>query len=307
VRPADPSAEAPPAPAAFPVLPPETDPEGLTALLAQVEREHGFRVGSYKERCLRRRLAVRMRAMGAHTYAEYARALDREPREYERLLDALTINVTKLFRNWEAWDALDEQVLAPLWSAGGPVRVWSAGCASGEEPYSLAALLHARAERAGAAADLARVSVLGTDVDGATLAAASAGLFGEGAFDDTPPALRARYFPPHPAPPAARDALGAPSAGAPVAAAAPELRALVRFARHDLLREPPPDGPWDLIACRNVVIYFDRDSQEALFERFHAALAPGGVLFLGKVETLLGRMRTLFAPVDARQRLFRRL
>ncbi len=87
----------------------------------------------------------------------------------------------------------------------------------------------------------------------------------------------------------------------------PELRALVEFSAHDLLRDPAPGGPWQLVVCRNVVIYFDRESQEALFERFHAALAPGGLLFLGRVETLLGRMRSLFAPVDARQRLFRRL
>ncbi len=274
---------------------PDDDPEGLAALLAQVEREHGFRARSYKERCLRRRLAVRMRATGAHTFAQYAGVLTADPREYERLLDALTINVTKLFRNREAWEALDALALGPMLDAGGPVRAWSAGCATGEEPYSLAALLHARAGAAAAG----RVRVLGTDVDRASLAAAGAGAFGDVAFDEAPPALRARYFPPIPG--------AAPRPGEAVARVAPELRALVDFAAHDLLREPPPDGPWDLITCRNVVIYFDRPSQEALFERFHAVLAPGGVLFLGKVETLLGRMRALFAPVDARQRLFRRL
>jgi len=287
----------PPPPALVP-LPLDDDPEGLAALLAQVEREHGFRARSYKERCLRRRLAVRMRATGAHSYAAYGRTLATDAREYERLLDALTINVTKLFRNWDAWEALDTQVLGPLVDAGGAVRVWSAGCASGEEPYSLATLLQARAERAGVTDAAARVRVLGTDVDRASLVVAAAGMFGEPAFADTPPALRARYFPAAP---------GAAALGVPTAQVAADVRPLVDFARHDLLREPPPMGPWQLITCRNVVIYFDRESQEALFERFHAALAPGGVLFLGKVETLLGRMRTLFAPVDARQRIFRRL
>lgn len=285
-------------PPALAPLPPDDDPEGLAALLAQVEREHGFRAGSYKERCLRRRLAVRMRATGAHSYAAYARTLTVDAREYERLLDALTINVTKLFRNWDAWEALDTQVIAPLVEGSGPVRVWSAGCASGEEPYSVAALLHAHAERADVLDVADRVHVLGTDVDRASLAAAEAGVFGEAAFADAPPALRARYFPALP---------GAAAPGAPVAHVAADLRPFVEFARHDLLRDPPPDGAWQLVTCRNVVIYFDRESQEALFERFHAALAPGGVLFLGKVETLLGRMRTLFAPVDARQRIFRRL
>ena len=290
--------------------PPDDDPEGFAALLAQVEREHGFLVGSYKQRCLRRRVAVRMRATGAHTYGQYARALAADGREYERLLDALTINVTRLFRDRDAWAALDAHVLGPLVDGRGPARAWSAGCASGEEPYSLAALLHARlharAERAGEGASLGAlasgapglVHVLGTDVDRASLQAAGAGLYPESAFAEVPPEVRARYF---------RALPGRAAPGGPVAHVAPELHALVGFARHDLLRDPAPEGPWQLIACRNVVIYFDRASQEALFERFHAALAPGGILLLGKVETLLGRTRALFAPVDARQRLFRRL
>lgn len=284
-----------PAPVFLDPFPADDDPEGFAALLAQVERDHGFRARSYKERCLRRRVAVRMRATGAHAYGDYARRLTSDPREAERLLDALTINVTKLFRNPDAWQALADGVLPSLWADGGPLRAWSAGCATGEEPYSLAALLCARAEGAGAVDALARVRVLGTDVDRASLAAARSGCYGEAAFPDTPAALRARYF--HPV----------AGAATPAWRVAPELRALVDFAGHDLLRDPVPAGPWQLIVCRNVVIYFDRASQEALFERFHAALAPGGVLFLGRVETLLGHIRTLFAPVDARQRLFRRL
>jgi chemotaxis methyl-accepting protein methylase len=277
---------------------PPDDPEGLAALLAQVEREHGFRAGSYKERCLRRRVAVRMRATGAHTFAQYARVLAADAGEYTRLVDVLTINVTRLFRDRDAWRALDAAVLAPLIEAGGPVRVWSAGCATGEEAYSLAALLHARAAARGGAAAVGRVRVLGTDVDPASVEAARDAAFPEGAFAEAAPELRDRYFPAYG---------GRTSPGGPAAAAAPELRAMTAFRVHDLLRDPPPDGPWDVVACRNVVIYFDRESQDALFERVHAALAPGGALFLGRVETLLGRVRSMFAPVDSRHRIFRRL
>jgi len=300
---------APPAPVDLPPLapPPDHDPEGFAALLAQVEREHGFRIGSYKERCLRRRVAVRMRATGAHTYAQYAIALAADAHEYERLLDALTINVTRFFRDAEAWAALDARALGPLVDGGGPVRVWSAGCASGEEPYSVATLLRARldarAERAGGpvgasggpAGGAGRVRVLGTDVDPAALAAAADGVYADAALAEAPPALRARYFE------------SAHATGGPRARVGPEVRSLTTFARHDLLRDPAPAGPWQLIVCRNVVIYFDRESQAELFERFHSALAPGGLLFLGKVETLLGHTRTLFAPIEPRQRLFRRI
>lgn len=267
---------------------PNDDPVGFAALLAKVEREHGFRCGSYKERCLLRRVGVRMRAVGAHSYAAYAEALDRDPREYERLVDALTINVTKLFRNWEAWEALAELAIPALWARGDwPLRVWSAGTASGEEAYSVAALLHRHAERVGELDRLGEVHVLGTDLDLASLGAAARGVYPPAAFADAPEALRVRYF-------------------GDGGAATPELRALVRFERHDLLRDPPPTGPFHLVVCRNVVIYFDRESQEGLFEHFHDALVPGGTLFLGKVEALLGRTRALFVPLEQRQRIFRR-
>jgi chemotaxis methyl-accepting protein methylase len=267
------------------------DQAGFDALTEKIARERDFACGSYKEKCLRRRIAVRMRARGVHSYADYIRVLDADPAEYGPLIDALTINVTKLFRNWEAYDALARQVVPELWALPAPaLRVWSAGCASGEESYSLAALFHRHAEARGEQARLPRLRVLGSDIDRASLEAAADGAYEEGAFADTPAALRARYF--------SRDV---------PARVVPELRALVAFERRDLLRDDPPPGGLHLIACRNVVIYFDRATQEALFERFHAALLPGAFLILGKVETLLGRTRALFAPVNARERIFRRL
>ena len=268
------------------------DETAYKALTEKIARDRGFHCGSYKERCVRRRIAVRMRAKGVHTYADYARALDADPREYEKLLDALTINVTKLFRNPEAFAALERLVVPALWGSPEPaLRVWSAGCASGEEVYSLAALFHRHAERQHEAPAAARrVRILGTDIDRESLDRAAAGVYAAGAFADAPGDLRARYFSP-----------GFPST------VSPELRALVAFERRDLLREPAPDGPHQLVVCRNVVIYFDRPTQEALFVRFHSALAPGGYRVLGTVETLLGPARAMFAAVDARERIFRRL
>ncbi len=266
------------------------DPAGFAALCDKIVAERGFRCRSYKERCLVRRIGVRLRATGVHTFADYMAVLDRDAREWDRLLDALTINVTKFFRNWEAWRTLAERVVPELWARPDEeLRVWSAGSSSGEEAYSLAALFHAHAERVGEADRIGRVRVLGTDIDRESLAAARRGVYAEPAFADTPPELRARYFGP-----------------GPQAHVAPELRALVTFEHRDLLREPAPPGRWHLIACRNVVIYFDRESQEDLFVRFHDALVPGGALFLGKVETLLGPVRSLVTPVEARDRVFRR-
>ncbi|MEO7456980.1 MAG: CheR family methyltransferase, partial [Gemmatimonadaceae bacterium] len=159
----------------------------FAALTDKIARDKGFGCASYKEKCLRRRIAVRMRARGVHTYSDYAKVLDSDKGEYERLLDALTINVTKLFRNFETYTVIAEQVVPALWERDIPViNVWSAGCSSGEEPYSLAALFHRHAEKLGAVHDLARrVRVLGSDIDIRCLAAAETGSFAEADFTDT--------------------------------------------------------------------------------------------------------------------------
>ena len=260
------------------------------ALTAKIAAERGFGCANYKDGCLRRRIAVRMRACGVLSFADYRALLDRDADEYELLLDALTINVTKLYRDAAVWDAVAQQVIPTLWALDLPrLTVWSAGCSSGEELYTLAALFHRHAERSGTLARLRRVRIIGSDIDRASLERARAGLYAPESFTEMPVELRRRYF----------------SVDAPHAAAA-ELRALVSVERRDLLREPAPAGDVQLITCRNVVIYFDRSSQEPLMRKFHAALAPGGYLLLGKVETLMGPLRALYDVVDARERIFRR-
>lgn len=268
----------------------DSQDEAFSALLDKISRDRGFHCASYKTTCLRRRVSVRMRARGVHRYEDYATLLDRDDAEYDHLLDALTINVTKLFRNPEVFQAIAREVMPALWASPRPrLRVWSAGCASGEEPYSLGVLFHQHAEAAGALSRLSRVDILGTDIDRRSLADAERAAFEERDFSETPPEWRARYF-------------------APVApfTVDPAVRRLVRFQHHDLLRDPAPGPAYDLIVCRNAIIYFDRVSQERLFDEFYDALTPGGFLVLGKVETLFGRARQRFAPVNSRERIFRR-
>lgn len=259
------------------------------ALLIKIARERHFECGSYKIRCLKRRIAVRLRARNVATYEDYAALLDTDHCEYERLLDALTINVTKFFRNWETYAAIERVVIPTLWSLPDPmVHVWSAGCASGEEAYSLAILFHRYALAKGQGDRLRHVRIVGTDIDRESLESAERATYGESAFADTPADLRSTYFSP----------------GAP-AVVDPQVRSVVNFTTHDLIRQPAPSGQ-HLITCRNVIIYFDRHAQEQLFQRIHASLVPGGFLVLGKVETLLGETRSLFTAVDARERIFQR-
>ena len=269
-------------------LPLEGDEEELEKLKRKIERDRGFNCSFYKDKCLRRRIAVRMRARGQRSFADYAALLDREPGEYDHLLDTLTINVTKFFRNLETWQAIEQQVLPPLFDVPGPVRVWSAGSASGEEAHTVSILVHEWAERHHRRGDVDRVRIVGTDIDRKSLENAQRGVYPELSLSETPPHLRQRWFSP-----------------GPPFRIRPEAQRNVSFVRRDLISERA-EGGQNLILCRNVVIYFDREIQERLFKDFYDALVPGGFLVLGKVETLIGVARTLFRPVNNRERIFQK-
>ncbi|HEU4558377.1 MAG TPA: protein-glutamate O-methyltransferase CheR [Longimicrobium sp.] len=269
-------------------LPLEGDEEELEKLKRKIERDRGFNCSFYKDKCLRRRIAVRMRARGQRTFAEYSALLDREPAEYEQLLDTLTINVTKFFRNLETWGAVEAQVLPALFALKGPVKVWSAGSASGEEAYTVSILLNEWAERHGRRADVDRFRIVGTDIDRKSLENARLGVYPELSLTETPEHLRAKWFSP----------------GPPFRIRA-EAQRNVSFVRRDLISERA-EGGQHLIFCRNVVIYFDREIQERLFKDFYDALVPGGYLVMGKVETLVGVARTLFRSVNNRERIFQK-
>ena len=256
-----------------------TDERAFQALTQKISKARGLSCESYKDKCLKRRIGVRMRARGVHTYDDYSRLLDSDAREYQELLDALTINITKFFRNLETWDALRPH-LRRLGAAQPDLRIWSAGCASGEEPYTIAVLvLDTLGEAAGG-----RAIIDATDIDRLSLERTRAAKYPDAAFTEMPAQLKLRYF---------RD-------DQPL----PLVRELVHVRAHDLMRERPPRPPYHLIVCRNVVIYFERQAQERLFQVFVDALAPGGVLLLGKVETLFGPARERLRLVDPRERIY---
>ncbi len=268
------------------------DDAAFLALSHKISLASGLTLGAYKDKCLRRRIAVRMRAVGALSYADYVRVLDETPGEVERLMDALTINVTKFYRNPETWNLLAEKVLPELWARtrGERLKVWSAGCASGEEPYTLAMLFAEEAARRGEPHRLERVSIDATDIDRVCLDRARLARYPSTAFSETPAALVTTYC----------------RAEGTELRVIDRIRERVRVSRLDLTQEAPPAPPYDVIVCRNVVIYFDRPTQERLFEAFERALVPGGFLVLGKVETLFGPARDRLDLVDVRERIYRR-
>jgi chemotaxis protein methyltransferase CheR len=224
------------------------------ARIAELLHEHaGIRLREGKEGLVRARLAKRLRALGLPDFEAYLAHVEREPtrREVTEMVDALTTNKTSFFREHAHFGVLRDEVLP---ACPGPVRLWSAGCSSGEEAYTLAMVVQ--------------------DALGTAASSATAGVYPAATLADVPPALRQQYW--------------RPSSDGTRLEAAPALRALVRFGRLNLMAAWPMRGPFDAIFCRNVMIYFDKATQQALVERFRQLLRPGGYLFVGHSESLTG-------------------
>jgi chemotaxis methyl-accepting protein methylase len=272
----------------------------LEAIHRHLIERHGLDLSRYKESYLKRRLLVRMRALRLQGIEAYARYLRRHPEELGRLQRALSIKVTGFFRNRACFAFLEERVVPDLLRRSAArrqaVTVWSAGCATGEEPYSLAALFASALEglrptTGRAETSRPRVRITATDVDEAALQAARRARFATRALLGSAPGDSGRHFEMHP------DGSASPS---------DRLKRMVRFERESLL-DPIGRGDLDLILCRNVLIYFSLEHQERILARFAAALLPGGYLVLGRVERLFGEARPLFEVVSARDRVYRRL
>ncbi len=267
------------------------DDAAFAALTRKISRDAGLSLDAYKDKCLRRRIAVRMRACGVHTYSDYQAVLDSSPTEYERLKDAITINVTRFYRNADTWNLLRGGLLQEICeSNGGEVRAWSAGCSSGEEPYTLAVLMADHFDRQGRSERLSMVTVDATDIDRDCLERAQAGRYRREALADIPGDLADRYF--------ENDGTGC--------RVVERVRRRVVVRSLDLSIEAPPRRNYQLILCRNVVIYFGRSTQERVFLAFAEALAPGGILVLGKVESLFGPAKERLTLLDPRERVYRR-
>jgi two-component system CheB/CheR fusion protein len=256
------------------------------ALLTYLQEQRGADFTGYKRPSLTRLVARRMKVAGVETYGEYVDRLQVETSELPALLDALLINVTALFRDAATWsylrDELLPEVLAKL-SPTEPVRVWSAACATGEEAYTLAILLH---QLLGDAAYKERVKIYATDIDESALQHARGGRFKESALSELGLDERS-YFEPD------GDAFRFRS----------DLRPSLIFGRHDLLQDAPISRVV-LLSCRNVLMYFTPDTQTRVLERFPFALHEHGLLVLGRAEMLLTQS-ALFTPVSLPHRVFR--
>ena len=264
----------------------EPDPS-LERLLDYLRRARGFVFTTYKRTTLSRRVQRRMQIVGVHSYEEYTDYLEVHADEFALLFDAVLINVTRFFRDPDVWRHLREAVIPQIIEEGAgdtaEIRVWSAGCSSGEEVYSVAILL---AEALGDERFQQRVKIYGTDLDDEALAIARQGAYSAKAVADIPDDLRERYF---------------ERAGTRFAFRSGLRRSLI-FGRHDVTIDAPISR-LDLLLCRNLLMYLNAETQEAVLSRFYFAVRDEGFLCLGRAEMLLSGSH-FFAPADLRSRLF---
>ncbi len=267
---------------------PELESNGdFQALLEYLRNVRGFDFAGYKRAGLMRRIQRRMQLVGLAGFSDYQDFLEVYPDEFSSLFNAVLINVTQFFRDPSLWEDMTTDVIPRLLRTkppGTPIRVWSAGCASGEETYTLAMVL---AEALGPAEFSERVKIYGTDIDEEALAQARLATYSAKAVESISSDLRARYLEKTPE-------------GDYVFTGA--VRRAVVFGRHNLLLDAPISR-LDLLGCRNTLMYFHTEAQAQILERFHFALNDDGFLFLGRAEMLFTHAH-LFLPLQDKQRIF---
>ena len=258
-------------------------------LLNYLNSSRGLDFTGYKRNSLKRLTARRMQRVGVETYSEYLDYLQVHPQEHDNLFNSLMLNVTAFFRDRPAWDSLNAEIIPQIINSkekSEPIRLWSAGCATGEEAYSLAILF---AEALGIEQFCRRVKIYATDLDEAAIAKGRQALYSAKSIESIDRAWQEKYFEPK----------------GTNFVFLNELRRCVIFGRHDLVHDAPISR-LDLLCCRNTLMYFNAETQAKVLDRFHFALKERGFLFVGKAEMLLTQAN-LFKAINNKYRIFARV
>jgi chemotaxis protein methyltransferase CheR len=259
--------------------------DDFSRIATLLQRESGIHLQSSKASLVYSRLAKRLRALGLESFKEYCKLVAADAEERMNMLAALTTNVTRFFREPHHFEHLRSRVLPPLLDAarkGAAVRVWSAGCSSGQEPYSIALTILSLMPEA-ASRD---IKILATDIDPNMVARGRIGIYAPAELREAPADLKQRWF--EAAPGDERGNLRVRD----------ELRALVSFRALNLISAWPMRGPFHAVFCRNVVIYFDEATQSQLWSRIAPLLSPEGCLYIGHSERVSGPALSALDSVD---------
>ncbi len=262
----------------------------FAALLHKISNERGLELRNYHSELLKRRIALRLQRNNISSYSKYMDFLSRTPGEYDRLFETLCINISEFFRDTPVWITIqrlfENLIYSKIKNNQNSIRIWSAGCANGEEPYSLAMNLK---ETLRGMTQIPRIEILATDVDKACLNFAGKAVYSKDNLKNVSPKLLARYFELLEGKFYVKD----------------EIKKSVSFNYLDLTSHQYPKNI-DVLSCRNVFIYFNRQLQKQILDKFCGSLIPGGYLIMGRSETLGSEYEHYFETVDSNARIFRK-
>ena len=244
------------------------------AFVEKIKIKTGIDLSLYKQSQMKRRLTSLYEKKGFSSFFEYYRAMSSNSELLEEFLDRMTINVSEFYRNYERWDILEQKILPALVKGKTDLKVWSAACSTGEEPYTLAMVLSTFFP-------LSRISILATDLDEKVIEKAKIGFYDERSLQEMPVSMKNKYF--------QQRGTGY--------LLDEKIKKTVVFQKHNLLSDSFPKNV-DLIVCRNVLIYFTDEAKHALYEKFSRALAPGGILFVGSTEQVFTPQKYGFETAD---------
>lgn len=239
-----------------------------------IKRKTGIDLALYKEAQMKRRLTSLYEKRGYRNFSEYFEAIHKDKGLLEEFLDRMTINVSEFYRNARRWEVLEKKIFPKLLAENKRLKIWSAACSTGEEPYSIAMVLSSHVP-------LSQMSILATDLDKGVLDRAKVGVYPERSLKEVPPAIIKKYF----------------EQDGQFFRVKDEIKRTVTFRQHNLLEDRYESG-FDLIVCRNVMIYFTEEAKDIIYMNISKALRPGGILFVGSTEQIFNPERYGFESED---------
>lgn len=240
----------------------------------RVKKKTGIDLALYKEAQMKRRLTSLYEKKGFSNFVDFFKEMDTNRVLMDEFLDRMTINVSEFYRNGKRWEVLEKKILPRLVKANPRLKVWSAACSTGEEPYSLAMVLSNHQP-------LSQVSIAATDLDENAIAKAKAAIYPERSLAEVPSAIKQKYF----------------EQEGSFYKVTPDIKRTVTFKKHNLLNDRYEQN-YDLIVCRNVMIYFTEEAKDQIYHNFSKALKPGGVLFVGSTEQIFNPAQYNFEVED---------
>ncbi len=242
--------------------------------ITSIKKKTGIDLAQYKEAQMKRRLMALYEKKGCRSFVEFYNLLDKNKDDFYEFLDRMTINVSEFYRNGSRWKVLEKQLLPQLFAKNKKLKVWSAACSTGEEPYTIAMVLSNFMP-------VSQISIMATDLDENVISRAKLGIYPERSLQEVPREMKDKYFRKEGTHYHVTD----------------EIKRTVTFKKHNLLADNY-ESNFDLIVCRNVLIYFTEEAKAGIYKKFNAALRPSGILFVGSTEQIFNPQASNFEIAD---------